>query len=260
MNKLITNTSNEKLNYTFFPGARPARNTEWVVVLGHGVTGDKERPVVADTAAALNAAGFDTLRFSFAGNGNSDGDFGDATVSKEVGDLAAVLDAVSAKYDRICYVGHSMGSAVGVIQAAQDLRIHALISLAGMVDTKAFAEAEFGDETPDKGLMWEEENCPLSSAFMKDLCNTVGSVASQAETVAVPWLLLHGSKDDVVNPKDSELIKSLKGDAATTIVIKKADHSFNEPKHKTAMTEAVVAWMTEQAAPVEEAEPTEQAE
>ena len=113
---------------------------------------------------------------SFAGNGDSEGDFRAATITKELDDLAAVLDAVSPHYRNICYIGHSMGAAVGVLRASLDARIHCLVSLAEMIDTKTFAKTELGAETPDAGLMWEEEACPLSSAFMKDLCETIQSV------------------------------------------------------------------------------------
>jgi len=246
MNQEIKNTHNERLDYTFAEGAGERRKFGWLVVLGHGVTGNKERPVVADPAEALNEAGFDTLRFSFSGNGGSEGDFRDATISKEVGDLSAVIDAVSGMYRRIAYIGHSMGGAVGVIQAARDNRINALVSLAGMVDTKAFAETEFGEETPDEGFMWEEEDCPLSSAFMHDLCETIGSVAPHAESVAVPWLLVHGSADDVVLPEDTDRIKSMKGDAVKVVRIDGADHSFNEPPHKAAMIKTVTDWLSSQ--------------
>ena len=84
MNQSIKNDSGESIDYSFASGDAALKKPGWLVVLGHGVTGNKDRPVVADTAAALNAAGFDTLRFSFAGNGDSAGDFRDATISKEV--------------------------------------------------------------------------------------------------------------------------------------------------------------------------------
>jgi len=84
MNQTIQNSLGETLDYTFAPGVDAAKKSGWIVVLGHGVTGNKDRPVVVDPANVLNAAGFDTLRFSFAGNGDSQGDFRDATISKEV--------------------------------------------------------------------------------------------------------------------------------------------------------------------------------
>jgi alpha/beta superfamily hydrolase len=247
MNQIIKNPLGETLDYSFASAAAESKKPDWIVVLGHGVTGNKDRPVVVDPAAALNAAGFDTLRFSFAGNGDSEGDFRDATISKEVGDLNAVLDAVSSVYPKIAYIGHSMGGAVGVIQASTDVRIRALISIAGMIDTKAFAETEFGEETPDQGLMWEEASCPLSSAFMTDLCHTHISLENKVETITAPWLLLHGTADDVVLPKDSETVRRVKGDNVTIVTVEGADHSFNQPAPKAELIDNIVAWLRAQA-------------
>jgi len=247
MNQTIQNPFKETLDYTFAPGLGPEKIEGWIVVLGHGVTGNKDRPVIADTANALNAAGFDTLRFSFAGNGGSEGDFREATISKEKADLAAVIDAIAPSYPNIAYVGHSMGGAVGVLQASGDSRICALVSLAGMVNTKAFAETEFGEVNPDEGYMWDDESCPLSGKFMQDLCETIGTVAPQAETIRIPWLLVHGSADDVVLPQDSEQIKSIKGDAVNLLLILEAGHSFDHPTHKAELTQGVAEWLTAQA-------------
>lgn len=246
MQQTIKNSLGEILDYSFAPGHDTEKRAGWIVLLGHGVTGNKDRSVVVDTANALNAAGFDTLRFSFAGNGASEGDFRQATISKEVGDLESVIDAVSPMYPKIVYIGHSMGNAVGVLQASKDKRIQILISLAGMVDTKAFAEAEFGALKPDEACMWDDEDCPLSSSFMHDLCETIGSVAPLAERIDVPWLLIHGTGDDVVLPKDSGLIQSIKEDVRL-VQIMGAGHSFDEPSAKAELTREVVHWLSEQA-------------
>jgi alpha/beta superfamily hydrolase len=247
MNQIIKNHLGETLDYSFTAGSAQAYKSDWLIILGHGVTGNKDRPVIRDTANALNATGFDTLRFSFAGNGKSQGDFRDATISKEVGDLAAVIDTASKTYQKIAYIGHSMGGAVGVIQASRDTRIHALVSIAGMINTKAFAQTEFGEETPDQGLMWEEEDCPLSAKFMHDLCQTIDNVGPLAECISVPWLLLHGTADDVVSPKDTDQIERLEKNTVKIVRIDGADHSFNEPKHKAQLTHAIVAWLSSQA-------------
>lgn len=81
------------------------RFSDWIVLLGHGVTGDRNRPVIAETAHALNRGGFSTLAFSFSGNGESGGDFKDSCVSKGVKDLEAVGDK------KMVSIGHSMGTA-----------------------------------------------------------------------------------------------------------------------------------------------------
>jgi len=240
----ILNSAGERLDYRFEPASAAPRHAGWLVVLAHGVTGNLDRPVVVDTARALNAAGFDTLRFSFAGNGASDGDFEHAVPTKESGDLGAVIDAaIAAGHPRIAVVGHSMGAAVAVLRASQDPRIRALVSLAGMVDTRRFAHAEFGDVEPGRGTMWDEPDCPLSQAFMDDMCHTIDSVLPQARAVCVPWLLVHGRADDVVLPQDTELVRDLRGDDVEAVFIDGADHSFSDPAHKSAMTAAVANWL-----------------
>lgn len=228
----IRNDLGERLDYSYRQ-AHPSQTSEWLYIIGHGVTGNKDRPIVKDSAEALNQAGFDTLAFSFSGNGASEGRFQDSHVSKEVNDLGSVLDAVGER--KIAYVGHSMGAAVGVLKASGDARIQRLVSLAGMVDTKTFASTEFGDQAPGHGLMWGEEACPLSESFMADLCQTVGSVKENGSKVSVPWLLIHGKDDDVVPLRDSETIAALKMKNVSFVPIDGADHSFNGDSRKAAM-------------------------
>ncbi|MGE9289442.1 MAG: alpha/beta hydrolase [Puniceicoccales bacterium] len=238
----IQNSLGEKLDCAFEPGL-PGKHKEGILaVLGHGVTANKDRPILTETAKAINAIGIDTLRFSFAGNGDSEGDFRDANISKEVGDLGAVLDKV-AEGRKILYVGHSMGGAVGVLRTAMDSRIQGLISLAGMVNTKTFAETEFGEEIPDEGCMWEDDSCPLSSSYMKDLCETIVSVAPMAGEITVPWLLVHGTADDVIPLSDSEEIQSIRGEAVELVRIEGGDHMMSEPAHLEKTASTVAGWI-----------------
>ena len=98
-----------------------------------------------------------------------------------------------------------MGGAVGALAAARDERIHVLVSLAGMVHTAEFCEREFGAIIPDNGNMWDEDCCPLSKQYIDDM-QAINSTIDAAKGVKAPWLLLHGTADDVVLPKDSCLL------------------------------------------------------
>ena len=218
------------------PGGGP------LVVIGHGVTANKDRAWALTLASALEAAGVASLRFSFAGNGASEGDFRASTVTKEVTDLGAVLDAVVVVSARpLVYVGHSMGGAVGVLRAAEDVRIRALVSLAGMVDVAGFAQRKFGDLTPDRDLMWDKPECPLSQAFMDD-CAQVGSVLHRAAEIWVPWLLVHGTADTVVPLGESKAIAHAAGPEAKLVELPGADHLFSGDD-EARMAAAVVEWL-----------------
>ncbi len=230
----IRNEYGESLDYTFHKG-----ETARIVVIGHGVTGNKDRPALVALAEGLANAGISALRFSFAGNGDSEGAFTDATVTKEVAELGHVIDTLSA--GKLCYVGHSMGGAVGVMRTAIDKRIHCLVSLAGMVHTKAFAQREFGDVIPDEGFMWDEPDCPLSQAYMDDMA-TINSIEKEASKFDIPWLLVHGTEDDIVPIQDSHDILHYANERTELLELPGADHVFSGDA-TVVMVENVVAWI-----------------
>lgn len=232
----VRNVQGERIDYTVHEGGSAG-----LVILGHGVTGNKDRPFLVTLAEALAAAGITTLRLSFSGNGDSEGRFQDSTISKEVTDLGSVLDVIGQR--PVCFIGHSMGGAVGVLRATTDSRIRWLVSLAGMVHTKAFAEREFGEQSPDTGLMWEEESCPLSSTYMNDMA-TIGSVVEKGADVAVPWLLVHGTEDDVVPLEDSRDIVA-GAPHASLLELPGAGHVFSDTA-TTPMIDSVVPWVRDQ--------------
>jgi pimeloyl-ACP methyl ester carboxylesterase len=235
----IRNSSDEKLDYSFHEGDKYPGH---IVVIGHGVTGNKDRPFVVALVQGLAQAGIPVLRFSFSGNGYSEGKFTDSTISKEVSDLGCILDRLN-DYT-LCYAGHSMGGAVGVIRASTDERIKYLISLAGMVDTKGFADREFGDVTPDDGFMWDEPDCPLSQIYMDDMAKT-DSVINLASQIKVPWLLVHGTEDDVVPIQDSLDIFAKANEPKALVKLEGSNHVFAD-ENAPLMVEQVVTWIQTQ--------------
>lgn len=231
----IRNSQGERLDHTFHLGTR----SETLVILGHGVTGNKDRPLLIAVAEGLSKLGWPCLRISYAGNGESEGRFEDCTISKEIGDLKAVLDNVP-DYVRPVYIGHSMGGAVGVLTAAQDYRIQLLVSLAGMTHTADFVQREFGNLVPGQDNMWGEPGCPLSQAYVDNL-TTIGDTLSAAATLIQPWLLVHGTADDVVPAKDSEdAFNAASIQAKSCRMIPGAGHTFDEAGYPQ-----IVLWIHE---------------
>ena len=232
----ILNRHDERIDHSFHPGTR----ADALVILGHGVTGNKDRPLLVALATGLAERGWPCLRISYTGNGESGGRFEDCCITKEIGDLQAVLDAVPNDV-KVAYAGHSMGGAVGVLTSARDMRICTLISLAGMTHTGAFVTREFGDVTPGAGFMWEDENCPLSEKYVDDL-KSIGSTLSAAEAVTQPWLLIHGEADDVVPVQDGRDAFAAAVSEKQWLEIAGAGHSFDETTYPQII-DAVDAWL-----------------
>ena len=151
-----------------------------------------------------------------------------------------MLDVVPANVS-VAYAGHSMGAAAGVLTAARDLRIRFLVSLAGMTHTAAFVEREFSDVIPDQGVMWEDENCPLSRAFVEDL-KMIGNTLSAAEAVTQPWLLIHGDADDLVPDQDSRDAFAAATCEKRLLEIPGAGHGFDDASYPQIIT-AVDEWL-----------------
>lgn len=233
----VRNQDGERIDHTFHPGDR----LDALVILGHGVTGNKDRSLLVAVAEGLAERGWPCLRISYTGNGESGGRFEDSCITKETGDLSSVLDDVPQDV-KIAYVGHSMGGAVGVMTAAKDARIRTLVSLAGMTHTADFVKREFGDVVPDQGFMWEDEECPLSQAYVDDLTE-IGSTLESAAKVVQPWLLVHGVEDDIVPIKDGEDAFAAATSEKEWLPIEGAGHSFDENSYRRII-EAVDGWLT----------------
>ena len=231
----IVNPCGERLAFDFTPGAPERRD---LVVIGHGLTSDKVRPWSCGIADRLAAAGIASVRIAFAGNGDSEGRFVDSTITKEVEDLGSVIDAFEGW--RIAYVGHSMGGAVGLVRATRDDRLHALVSLAAIGDAAEFADRMLGHMQPGEPIL-EKEHCPFDPALRADL-RRWGSLTTLATGVDVPWLLVHGTADDVVPPFHSEDVHAAVSEASELVLLDGADHSFSGAGLQP-MLDVVVPWL-----------------
>jgi len=239
----IRNEKGERLDYRWHP-AGPGTGPHPVVLLGHGVTAHLDRPFVQALAEGMAAAGISALRFSFSGNGASEGRFEDSCITKEVADLGSVIDAVTAAGYDVSYAGHSMGGAVGILRAAADPRIRHLICLAAMIHTGRFVESEFGEATPDQGFMWDDPACPLSSTFVRDL-KGIESVAPKIAEVRVPVLFVYGIEDDLVPGEEGREVFSKANEPKELVELRGSNHVFAGPATQEMVT-AVVSWLQRQ--------------
>lgn len=230
------NRHGEKLDTFFHDGKRG----DSLVILGHGLTGNKDRPLLAAVAAGLVKEGWPCLRVSFSGNGASEGAFSEATITKESGDLADILKALPSGL-RVAYCGHSMGGAVGVVTAANESRLKVLVTLAGMIRTDAFFNREFARVIPGKGFMWDEPEHPLSQRFADDMAS-YGDLFDEVGQISIPYLLLHGMMDDVVLPEDSRDAFDTAYDPKRLVEIGSADHSFGPASH-AQVVEEIHTWL-----------------
>jgi hypothetical protein len=104
------------------------------VLLCQGLSGVKHL-VLPEVAGALAARGFASLRFDYAGYGDSEGERGWIDPAARVEDAASVL-ATLARHEavdaaRLGAYGHSFGGPVAIALAAREPRVRAVVSVSG---------------------------------------------------------------------------------------------------------------------------------
>jgi len=235
---VIKNNKGENIDYTFHYGSLKNR---YLLIVVHGLTGDKDHSLVTEISENVAKEGMSVLRFSFSGNGESEGRFEDSTISKGIDDLQAILNTATEQGWRSIYAGYDIGSTIGVLTATIDSRIQLLISLAGIVNTHTFSQSEFGGFSANTGYMWNDPKFPLSLEFVNDM-QQIESLLPRASSVDIPWLLVHGKIDNIVPVTDVHSLLFNFENSRELIEIDDADHQFSGDAINT-LSESVINWL-----------------
>jgi pimeloyl-ACP methyl ester carboxylesterase len=191
------------------------------VCMLHGFTGDKseEGRLFVRAARTLAASGIHVLRFDFRGNGDSDGDFADMTLSGEVDDARAAIAFLrrtrGVDRKRIGLIGHSLGSIVAQLVAARE-RVSSLVLWATITrPLEVFGETLVFDAAL-RGFRPGAE-------FLRQVreCDPLMMLARYAG----PLLCVHGEEDFVA---ESHPRAALAVVAGILHVVQNGSHSFGE--------------------------------
>lgn len=206
-----------------------------IVCIFHGFTGNKMEPhfIFVKLSRMLESLGIASVRFDFGGSGESDGDFIDMTISKELEDAKCILDYVKSldfvDQSKIGVVGLSMGGAVASMLAGdrkEDVKALCLWAPAGIMkdlilqgqtveQTKSMSEIGYSDLG---GLL-------LGKEFIKDIMNV--NVYEKSAKFDKNVILLHGNKDAAVPMIASEKYLEIYETRAALHIIDGGDHTFN---------------------------------
>ena len=245
MNLSIPNKQKEKLSGVLHeaPGKK-------LIIVCHGHTGNKDRPVPKAICEALQKAGWNAFRFDFSGNGESEGRFEDSSFTKCARDLGAVVDHFSREgYNSIGVMGHSMGASACVLEAARDRSIGSVVS----ISSPARLEESFRDllahsrtrkHKGDEVQLYREgtkEWLTISKAFLKDLKRN--KPLESVKRIRVPILFIHGTKDESVAVRDSEELFVNANVPKELVLIHGADHCFTGKKHLKALLKEIKEWV-----------------
>lgn len=201
----------------FFKGDGKAKP---VIIFCHGYKGFKDWGAWNLMSKAFISNGFAVVKFNFSHNGGTVAQpidfpdleaFGNNNYTKELDDLETVIDWVSTHtaftpdFDRnnITLIGHSRGGGIVCIKAAEDARIHQVITLAGVADykkrTATTGELEQWKKNGVKYVMngRTKQMMPHYYQFYEDFIQneTRLTIKRAIQDLTIPHLIIHGDAD-----------------------------------------------------------------
>ncbi len=223
------------------------------VIMFHGFTATMSMMYV-EVARRLERHGIASVRFDFAGSGESDGDFVDMTISSEVSDGLAVLDYVKqldyVDPERIAIMGTSLGGVIASFAAGKrpdDVRALVLICPA-FIFSEHLHQGTMGPTTDitriDETGYVDMGGIKLGAGFVHD------GLAWDIYQASAPYrkkvLLIQGDADIDVPLRVSEEYARTFPDRAELHIIPGADHIFLNPAHRQQLIDRSLDFLAEQ--------------
>lgn len=204
-----------------------------VAILCHGFTANKDNKLICAIADSLQKKGIASIRFSFNGHGDSEGDFQDMTVPNEIEDAKRVIAYAMQQpwVGDISIVGHSQGGVVASMVAGElgnSIRSVALCAPAAVLRDDALRGSVQG-ATYDAGNIPKYVELPGRGLKMgRNYCETAQTlpIYETARQYTGPVLLVHGIADRIVPYTYSERYRTVYKDAKI-VLLPGVDHSFN---------------------------------
>lgn len=228
-----------------------AKGAAWFI-LAHGFTGHRIGPgyLFARFSNELAAAGFSSLRFDFAGAGESDGLFPEMTVSSMCSDLLSAVNQVKKRFapKKIILLGHSLGGMIASL-CCTEAKPDGLVLLAPVGNPKGLIDRRKAilETGPNSNGFYENGPHEMALPFMDEL-KSVNPVAEFSATFRGPLLLIQGDSDMSISVPESKryVDAALKAGIETDYhILKNADHNFSSVSHFNTVFSTTISWARE---------------
>lgn len=169
--------------------------------------------------------------------------FAKNTYSKELYDINKAIDELEkskvlkeSKVDgsRVNLIGHSRGGGMVVVQAAEDKRVHKLVTWAAINSAGSFwaKDEKLVQEWKERGHFMipnarTGQDMPLNYSLYEDSIIHADrlDILSAAQKINIPWLIIHGEDDPTIPVSVAHQFKEMQPQAELYI-IPKAHHNF----------------------------------
>ncbi|WP_096200673.1 alpha/beta hydrolase family protein [Bacillus sp. FJAT-45350] len=235
---------------------KPEQNSKKpAIVFAHGFVGSKvgEHRLFVKAARFFAERGYIVFRFDFRGCGESDGDYGDVTVSNQIKQLEAAIKYVKAQKEvdgnDITLIGHSLGGAVSTLTASTNDDIQRLILWSpvarpykDITRITGMAAVKTANETGNYDYL----GFNISKEFFQDL--KVHHPLEAISSYEKPFFVLHAEVDEDV-PKENAFDYSMSYNKRSQqskknyTLIRESDHTFSGTNFENDLFEKTFQWL-----------------
>lgn len=235
---------------------KPAKFTGKIpaVVICPGFAGNKSGKfrIFVRLAQKLAENGVATLRFDYRGSGDSEGDFREITIQRQVSDALAAFQFLAnlseIDANRIGILGRSLGGVISVLAAKKAANIKSLVLWAPVFKSDPWKQlwenyqtqrAEVNQRLTLPAHLPELPNLEFLTQFfglniqedMKSLCH-------------VPLLHIHGKNDQVVKIDHAMDYKKMRQEVVLSrfIELPNSDHDFSDPVEQEVAIDETLRW------------------
>ncbi len=191
----------------------------------------------------VRETGSATVTFNFRGTGTSEGDF---SIEGWLADVRAAVDTMLERPDvsRVRLCGFRLGGTLAVMSAASDDRVEGLATFAAPASLRSWVRDPdwFLEYARGTGVL-RTEGFPSDPHAWTRAIAALDPVAAAKRIAPRPWLLVHGSADDVVPVEDARRLAAAAGDEIELRIVQNGPHRLRHDPRAIAL---LLGWLDRQ--------------
>ena len=188
-------------------------------------------------------SGWAGLTLTFRGTGPSEGDF---SIEGWLADVRAAVDALQARTDvtGVWIAGFRLGGTLAIMTAADDERIRGIATFAAPASLRTWVSEPdwFLEYARSTGVLRTPGYPSDPGPWIRAIAN-LDPIAAAARVPPRPWLLMHGTDDDVVPLDDARLLVEAGGDSAELRLVTNGAHRL---RHDPRAIATLLGWLDRQ--------------
>jgi putative redox protein len=188
-------------------------------------------------------SGWAGLTLTFRGTGPSEGDF---SIEGWLADTRAAIDALHARTDitGVWIAGFRLGGTLAIMTAADDERVRGIATFAAPASLQTWVrDPEWFLEYARRTGVLRTPDYPRDRAAWIRAIAGLDPVEAASRIAPRPWLLVHGSADDVVPADDARLLADASTNGTELRIVANGAHRL---RHDPRAIATLLGWLDRQ--------------